>query len=112
MFDALRDLVEPSSVATDEKRSAAPPPGDPRGKAWGYLVAVAAALASVCIWWLLTPLIQNDHPFLLPLLAVIVAAWYGGYWPAAVALVVAVAALEVVAPGGGETVPLLSHLIG
>lgn len=78
------------------------------GGARPYVVAVAAALLGVGLWRLLTPLIRDDHPFLLPLLAVIVSAWYGGLWPGVTALAVAVAALGVAGPRAEEGGHLLA----
>ncbi|MFL5474766.1 MAG: PAS domain S-box protein, partial [Gemmatimonadales bacterium] len=50
-----------------------------------YLVATAAVLVMGAVRWLLAPLLEAQLPFTTLVIAVLVAAWYGGLGPALLA---------------------------
>ena len=47
-----------------------------------YGCAVAAIAVAVCVRLLLNPILEDKFPFATIFLAVMVAAWYGGFGPA------------------------------
>jgi PAS domain S-box-containing protein len=61
------------------------PPADERTP-HGYMVALLAAVLAVLACGLLDPLLGTDHAFVLPLLAVVAVAWYQGFGPGVVTL--------------------------
>src|SRR3982750_4265140 len=50
-----------------------------------YLVAAGAVVVMAVVRWLLAPLLGGQLPFTTFVVAVLVAAWYGGRGPALVA---------------------------
>src|SRR5262245_28896573 len=100
MSDVDRRLI--TTAAPSPPRGDGPPFSLPSLQpAVRFLVAAAAALAGIAVWWLLTPLVEHDHAFLLPLLAVIYVAWHGGYWPAVLTLGLSAAGVWGVVSRGG-----------
>src|SRR5262245_52488490 len=63
-----------------------------RGMVWtNYLIAVGAGALAVFCRLLIDPLLRDQHPYPLPLLAVVVVAWHRGLGPALVTLAVSMA---------------------
>ncbi|MBO0698805.1 MAG: DUF4118 domain-containing protein, partial [Zavarzinella sp.] len=56
----------------------------------GYLLAAAAAVLAVVVRRLLDPILGDTLPYATLFLAILVAAWYGGFGPAAFATVLGV----------------------
>src|SRR5512140_2095473 len=50
-----------------------------------YLVAACCGVGAASLQWFSAPLLAGQWPYAAPLLAVILAAWYGGFGPAVVA---------------------------
>ena len=57
-----------------------------------YLFAAAAVAVAAVVRWLLGPLLANNLPYLTFYIAVAVTAWYGGWRPALLAMVLGFAA--------------------
>lgn len=80
----------PRLVALVEAGSSALPQREllvvPRSRGLDYAVAASAAVVAILIRLALDPLLGTKHPQLLPTLAIIFAAWVGGYGPALFAL--------------------------
>src|SRR5690349_17368602 len=66
----------------------------PTARSWvaRYGMAVLAVAAALFVRLLLDPLLGDGLPFLASTLAVVVVAWYGGFGPSLVALLLALAA--------------------
>ena len=51
-----------------------------------YIVAILAATFALLVRGLFEPVMQSDHPFVIPLMAVVFVAWRSGFWPSIVTL--------------------------
>lgn len=71
--------------------SIAAPPASPVA---AYVCAAASVAVALTARILLTPVVQDQFPFSLFYMAVVVAAWYGGFRPALLALVLGGVAAE------------------
>jgi two-component system sensor kinase FixL len=60
-----------------------------------YVVAVASVVASLGLRAVLTPVLGDNVPFLLFFPAILLASWYGGFWPGTVATLGSAAAVLV-----------------
>jgi signal transduction histidine kinase len=58
---------------------------------WRYALAVGAALIGVVVRFLLNSVLGDDVPLILSIIAVVVAAWYGGFFPGLLATLISVA---------------------
>jgi two-component system sensor kinase FixL len=77
-------------------------PLEPAGRAAGYLVAVVVVLLAIAIRWLLDPWLAANVPYLLFFPAILLAAWFGGFGPGALATALAVVAtMELYLPPEG-----------
>jgi len=64
--------------------------GRPRKR---YIVAILAATLAILVRGLTEPVMDSDHPFVIPLVAVFFVAWRSGFWPSIVTLLVSVVAV-------------------
>jgi signal transduction histidine kinase len=79
----------PSAAAADGAPDAprAAVPGRAGNRLGAWLVVVAVVVGALVVRPLLTPAIGSELSFILAYPATMIAAWYGGFWPGAVATV-------------------------
>ncbi len=58
-----------------------------------FVVAVLAATLAVLVRGLFDPVMAGDHAFVIPLLSVVFVAWYCGFWPGLVTLLISMIAV-------------------
>ena len=58
-----------------------------------FVVAILAATLAVLVRGLFDPVMAGDHAFVIPLLSVVFVAWYCGFWPGLVTLLVSMVAV-------------------
>lgn len=69
-----------------------PPAEGSDARARDYVIAVLAAAGAVLARRALDPLLGDSHPYILPILAVILIAWSGGFGPAVTTLLLSLLA--------------------
>ncbi|MDB5311056.1 MAG: domain S-box [Gemmataceae bacterium] len=110
----ILELIAPAGRAADppstRRQLADRPPAEIRG----YMVAVLAIVLAVLVRRLLDPILGNDHPYVVPLLAIIFVAWEAGFGPAVLAAGVLAVATRYwfVQPRGEWAVEGLSNQVG
>ncbi len=84
------------------------------GRFKGYVVALGVTTLAVFARWLLDGLLKQDLPYATYYMAVALAAWYGGFWPGALSIILCVtaAASMTLSPRGTLEIHRLSDAIG
>ena len=69
-----------------------------RTRVIAYIVAVLAPTASLLLRWPLWPVLENSLPYMTFFPAVMIAAYFGGFWPGLLATGLCVFAAEYFLP--------------
>ena len=89
------------------RREADPaPPGEPgRERLRPYIVAILVSVLTILVGQVLhqPALMDQRFPFIVPILAVVAASWYGGLWPGLLALLLNLAAVDYMILGPDDT---------
>jgi PAS domain S-box-containing protein len=111
LVPAVPQLLD-ASAAVARTRTAQAPRTPSRLR--DYIIAVLAAVLAVLVRRLLDPVLEDSHPYVISLLAVIFVAWEGGFGPAMLTLFISTGAVTYwfVPPRGQWFVTGLPNQVG
>jgi PAS domain S-box-containing protein len=77
ILNSLEQWKPPADIQKSERSST---------QSHHYIVAILIAILSVMVRYIFDPLLEDNHPYVISLIAVVFVAWYGGFFPALVTL--------------------------